>query len=251
MREKRDRWEPVVYRWPDGSVVRAFRANDRDVRMNLYLCSDDLPESVVHFAVFDSDAGDQVLTSWSDRHLPWLEDTERRVLGFALDLGAVRPDEERTALVSNHRSDESDVELAAYPRFVDDDRWAGRYDEALRLASLGLPADFLGVVRGFFVEEVDPSPEFRTNRRVFATWGKQGVVGSVEAPTLSETVDKVVRGALVLPESGRAAWEQERVLRGSFVLPSPDELEVFRALGEPLPFWWGNERFYAWLQERR
>lgn len=238
--------EVVVYRWPDSCSVRAFQINDRDVRLTLCLLPDSRPMGI-KLSIFANDAKDRILTSWSSGHANWPEDAERRVRGFALDLGAKRPDEERIGLVSNYTLDQHDVELAAYPRFVDDARWEDRYEEARSIFKDRVPSLFLGVVDSFYIGEEEDRPE---DRRFITVWGEGGVVGSVEAATLEEVVDKSLRAALVLPESERLSWEAEHVLRGSFVLPSPDELEVFQLLGEPLPFWWGNERFYHWLWER-
>jgi hypothetical protein len=39
-------------------------------------------------------------------------------------------------------------------------------------------------------------------------------------------------------------------IKGAFVLPEPEEVEVMRILDEPLPFWWPFNDLLEWVRSR-
>lgn len=55
---------------------------------------------------------------------------------------------------------------------------------------------------------------------------------------MKDAVDDILIQMDVLPESARASWEERNLERGDFLLPVPAEVEIYRALGEPLPLLW-------------
>ena len=38
---------------------------------------------------------------------------------------------------------------------------------------------------------------------------------------------------------------------GEFVNPSPEEVDVYRALGTDLPFWWEPDELETWIRQKR
>lgn len=68
--------------------------------------------------------------------------------------------------------------------------------------------------------------------------------------TLEEAVDWLLKETLVFPESQRSAWEAANVERGTWLLPTAEEIEIFHLLDEPLPFTWGYEELERWLMNR-
>lgn len=192
-------------------------------------------------------------------------------LGFLLDAGVVRMHPSHRGLVSTHHK--APASLLDCPRWVPDDLWATRHDLARQrylgelgqvsasvLLGLKSSPPFLGYLPGFVVQrELVPTyspggtspppgrgaPGFRTKFHVH----------SEDAPAtvgfdFNEVVDRHLTEQLLVPASARAAWEEAHVLRGEWVLPGPDEVELFRVLGEDLPFFWGYDRCRAWLSER-
>lgn len=77
------------------------------------------------------------------------------------------------------------------------------------------------------------------------TYGRPIVIRAKNARRL---VDKICERFHILPESKREWWEKNQVERGTFVLPSPEEVEMFRLLDEELPFLWPPETFEPWIE---
>lgn len=55
---------------------------------------------------------------------------------------------------------------------------------------------------------------------------------------------------LILPERERSSWVKENVLFGTFVTPTPEEVELYRMLGAENPLLWGPAELEEWLQGR-
>jgi hypothetical protein len=63
-------------------------------------------------------------------------------------------------------------------------------------------------------------------------------------------IDKVLDEELILPESSKTAWEGANVERGVFVLPSPEEVEIFSILDEQLPLLLPMKQLEDWIRSR-
>lgn len=245
----------IVYRWPDGSRVTC--EVDETVSQGVF--------RVVHVGGV---GGVGVEELWIDpsskgvmaeRYEAYPEEVRRYVLGFLLDLGLDRKvlplavsglDLHLVSLVSSAEYDD----LAPYPLFVPDDRYASRHEDARRRVGRP-PGRFLSweQVEVFSVggpgregDSIPPTTEEKGLIHVME--GNATAVG--EGRTVEEAVDNLCENLFVLPESSRRTWEAEHVLRGEWVLPSLEEVEVYRTLGEELPFWWAPDKLSVWLSER-
>lgn len=220
----------VVYRWPDGGFAEA--SVDRDSDHVVLLVVTGGQRWVSGPLLLDP----ETRSAYSDREEAFLPPVEKRVTSFLLDLGVERCPA-IPGLVNGDR-----IDLAVFPLFVADDLWERRHEEARQVAS-GLRGDFLGLGRA--------SSEWdRKEEQVRFTVHIGNMQWDQLHHTVEEAVDDIVVDAVILPESTRSAWFAEHVERGEWVHPSPEEVEVYQALGEELPFWWGPDRFEAWLRER-
>ncbi len=232
-----------VYAWPDGSdvILTNTREGDHDEPMLVVRwrgtgdrspgkIDEDEGEMEVPFALNETLPSDEpVLMNYEPPDVP--EPFARKVRGLLSDLGVVV-----LALVGRPH-------LFRMPSYVPDERWEQRYDEAKRFVETGagMQVWFLDVV---------PRPQIVHFDDWFTfMWGWYSE-GSLQTKTLEDGVDKMLEMALVVPESRRAEWEAANVERGTFVLPSPEEVELFRMLGEHLPFFWGRDKLVAWTRER-
>lgn len=260
-----------IYRWPDGSriileliVVRNYQHKPWKLDQGIITLWLKLGDSVGYVnpkMVVDPDSPAfympeiTFLSIGSHTKLP-----ERHLLGFFLDAGVERKDPSHRGLFLTHHP-KPDT-LLPYPRWVPDELWEQRYElakdrligelgktsvDAMMAAQKRPP--FLGYLPRFVVQ--------KTNRETYLageTWhihaGLQPNEFSSKDTTLRKALDQILKEQLLLPESAREAWEAEHVLRGEWVLPGPDEVELFRLLGEPLPLFWGYERCRTWLLER-
>lgn len=235
--------KPVtIYRWPDGSRVTcrvnevwgqgAFWVNSPSGADELWI---DYRSKLV----------------FTDRHAEYPEELGRYLLGFLLDLGLTREvsssgrDLHLTGLVSTE-----DDFLALYPFFVPDDVWESRYEDARKIQEK-IPGRFLvwNEVEKFVVNRESSIPPISGEKVILHVMEGNATAVS-EASTLEEAVDRLCENLFILPESNRVSWEAEHVLRGSWVLPTKEEVELYQMLGEELPFWWKPERLLAWLKER-
>ncbi len=221
---------------------------------------------------------DPVLSEWHMNSPSWplpevpKGEARRKLLGFVLDLGVRRP---RSGILSNllvqprqkhlggHR--EVPVPSLPYPRWVDDVLWERRYEEADRFVvrsgegnQWGIEADLNDLFLGH-VEDFRISIEHRLWRATCS--GQSGVQAKdLKCSRLSSDglphdryfhgiVDFFLDTELLLPSSSRTAWEAEHVVRGEWVLPSAEEVGLYRMLGEQLPLLWGYRRLLEWLRE--
>lgn len=257
--------EILVYRWQDGSqAVLQLEAGEvmLEVRwVHLPRTWIDPTTGKDTFPAFSVDSptetgGHRHLTLSNSRRFP--EELERKVLGLLLDLGVERPYNQPSLV--NHQWGVHAV--GRYPRFVSDERWAGRYEEAKRSYQHQERDRLLGLVVGFQLHRghlqvisslYGPAVRNRVDEGGWtAEWSGTGAqVCSTFSRDLVEAVDEVLQSELVLPESQLESWEKEHVERGELVAPAPEEMVVYNLLGEECPIWWEFGRLLAWAKERR
>lgn len=235
--------KPVtIYRWPDGSRVTCR-------------VSGGLGQGA--FWIHTPSAADELWIGWrsrlvfTERHQEYPTEFDRYLLGFLLDLGLTREvgssdrDLNLTGLVSTE-----DDSLVLYPFFVPDDVWESRYEDARKIQGK-IPGRFLvwNEVEKFEVNRENTIPPISGEKVVLHVMEGNATAVS-EASTLEGAVNRLCEDLFILPESNRVSWEAEHVLRGKWVLPTQEEVELYQMLGEELPFWWKPERLLAWLEER-
>lgn len=239
--------EAVIYRWPDGSIVTCVVGDLLSGLGDLYfeICS----------------PGEPKVELWLNGSTlfgegPIDEPTSKKVLGFFLDLGASRP-----FLSSNLGLQLRAVPLQV-PVYVPNDLWRNRFDQARQILQSKQSGDLLLWEVDIYIETENGEEDEEGERdedsgwdhdrsSVFLTGLDEASFGfDFEGGSVEEVVDDFTSEHLILPESGQEAWESESVDRGSWVLPTLEEVEVYRALGEQLPFWWELEKLEAWLRER-
>jgi hypothetical protein len=134
------------------------------------------------------------------------------------------------------------------PTFVSDEVFDQRYDEARRRTPGHMSAPpFLGAeaLAGARLRQIMPNHLWRS------VWNDlDGDRKEFEAMSLEEAVDWLCEDAQVFPESHRADWEATNVERGTWLMPTPEEIEVFYILDEPLPFTWSYDALLQWVSGR-
>lgn len=246
--------EAIIYRWQDGSTVTCVVGDPLSGLGDLYfeICS----------------PGEPKVELWLNGSTlfgegPVDRSTSKKVLGFFLDLGASRP------FLSSNLGLQLQAVSLQIPVYVPNDLWANRFDQALQILRSKRTGDLLLWEVDIYIKEEDDGggedddeedeeedrdgdADWDHDRSsVFLTGLDEASFGfDFEGGSVEEVVDDFTFDQLILPESGRESWETENVERGSWVLPTPEEVEVYRALGEQLPFWWELEKLEAWLRER-
>lgn len=182
---------------------------------------------------------------------------EKKILGWVLDMGfQLSPYRTHSGLVSEHTR----VQLGSYPRWIPDEIWHLRYlSFSLHFDEFAPP--FLGVIRKL-VKQFQYSVETGKCDGIIVSWRTEsrGSDGSVYAElddtleskerAVVKIVDSICESELLLPESQREAWESAHSERGRFIQLSPEEIEVYRLLGEPLPYLLPAEELQQWLSSR-
>lgn len=180
-----------------------------------------------------------------------VEDLNRKMVGFILDLGVKRPDANafNGFMVESPwvHSDAKFNLFGACPRFVSDELWAKRFDIPTS------PDDdprFLVEKKPYILDGYEILGY--CNGTTIDLWfhGNQRRSGTRIGNTKEEVIEAILIDLFVLPESARQDWEAANVERGVFLIPSPDEVEMYRALGEPIPLLWPLPGLQAWLEER-
>lgn len=235
----------LVYRWKDGANVWASSENGSDSVRLVVRPSGSSPDGVELFVHSNG-----TISSFSHQLGPCCSDLERRrkFAGLVLELGAVtRPVRSKPGMIQVGLNES----LVDYPSWVPDDEWVRRYEIGRdRVSSSGRSpsktGSFIGSVDELSIQS-EPSP-IRKGVAYVGWWGSPGdkrrtsVCGSVE-----EVVDEICRLAVMLPASYRSLWEPSNVERGIWVHPSSEEVEIYRYLGDSLPFFWPGQRFSEWL----
>lgn len=273
-----------IYEWGDGFRVDMIHVPNH--RPKFMVVPSRKPSRMRDFALFTPEPGppihlllrlgESVNLHFRDEKRSWdYLQQERRLAGFALDLGIVK-----NVFFEGlfETGDWEDPSLVRYPKFVPDERFERRIEEAMEMwdscsswpkhQKKSKNRNFLGCVHGMQMEvnhhqmllswDVNGSGRRRTissYRQYTPKAGEARQTPKVQNahPDLERVTERLVdmmlqSEGLVLPESSRQAWEEENVLKGKFLIPSPEEVEVFRILEEPLPFFWGDEALVQWLE---
>ncbi len=271
---------PVIYQWPDGSeVVLEFKV------ATAYSEGPWLPgDKIIEFSLFSRNEAEHTLgvvrmftsTSGTEKEKKLsitnrtLEATrekwfpEKKIRGFLLDLGAERRWEfDIRGLLATCTNRPSSV--VPYPRWVPDELWVQRYDlvQERILGKLGATSvqvmqeafkkpPFLGYLLHFTVQSDEvtlPNGRSRTDWVIHSGKPPNGTSPS-SGQSIEEALDAHLREELLLPLSEKESWDSKRVEFGQWVLPEPEEVELYQMLGEPLPFFWGYDRLKQWIEER-
>lgn len=239
--------EATIYRWEDGWTVVCSVDLDDDydlpVRMKFRDPSGDVGVEFFWAKGLSPDVLDAGAVFFDDQ-------VGQKFFGFLLDAGV----SDRSYLSSDLGLRTRTLGSLRFPSYVPDDLWARRYEQARQifLSEEDKAFDFLlWEAEAYRMEEDVSDEDGRGEGTVYLKvtdeasfdleWGGE---------TIEEAIDNFADGALVLPESQRESWESENALRGIWVLPTPEEVEVYRTLGEELPFQWEASRLAAWLRER-
>lgn len=148
------------------------------------------------------------------------------------------------SIVETRKPDSSVVSL---PLWVSDQEWSQRFDvdpvkegedqdvyyffgDRLRISRRKADSP-IGADRWRFVSS---STDYRNS---FQLWSNDD--------SLQKTFDDTMKMFLYAPESDKPLFP---VARGEFV--DPDEIELYRALGEPIPMLWKTEDLSIWIEQR-
>lgn len=186
----------------------------------------------------------------------------RKVRGFLLDAGFPHRKGPNLVLVDN----DDDRTRIFYPKWIEEDRWNQRYEEAAQRVILGKPpsigdwptpkTDFLGcaenvvIFKDRFVSKTRGALPFKIWWGSWRVSPERETGGSDLVSTIEEAVDIITRTKLLLPESAKPDWERANVNRGEFIVPSPEEVEVFRVLDQELPFLLSSKELEEWIAGR-
>lgn len=244
-----------IYEWPDGSYLSAFLREERGDLLTGYVPSF-LPEVEIELQLRTG-----LIYSYNNQignpRVSASKEEQRKILGWILDMGfQIYSNRTHSGLVSEY----SKVHIGRYPRWIPDEIWNLRYlSFSLHFEELAPP--FLGVIRKL-VKQFQYSVETGKCDGIIASWRTEsrGSDGSVYAElddtpeskerAVVKIVDHICKSELLLPESQRESWESAHSERGRFTQLSPEEVEVYRLLGEPLPYLLPSEELQQWLSSR-
>lgn len=245
-----------IYEWPDGSFLSVLlREEGRDL-LTGYVASflpdveiELQPETGVVYT-YNNQIGNPPISA--------SENQQKKILGWILDMGFQIYPLRMYSEISPGSGQK--VQIGRYPRWIPDETWNLRYlSFSLNFWESATP--FLGVIRGM-VKEFQYSASFE-NDGIIVSWrtNSVGSSGSVyaeldETPESKERavvkiVDQICSSELLLPESQREAWESAHSERGRFTQLSPEQIELYRLLGEPLPYLLPTEELREWLSARQ
>lgn len=184
--------------------------------------------------------------SWNGSDFPGAHrrGNREKLFGFFYDL---RLPQLRTSSCLVMNKNELDWINFQGPTCVPDEVFDQRHDEARRRfpGPMSSPP-FLGA-NGLAGAKIQKYP----NQPYKAIWHDlDGDRRGFETATFEQAVDWMCQDALVFPESLRAEWEAANVERGTWLLPTEEEMEVFHILDEPPPFAWDYDALHGWLSER-
>ncbi len=250
-------WEPlVVYRWEDGSVIELSpHGSWSDARQqNIIAWRFTLRRNGKVCAEFGLSSSEKENSLYPFTLIGLLVEEAIKTCsgllrGFFLDLF---PDWDKIFLFDTYNRGPA---LFARPNVVAADLWDRRYDIARskhvgnhRSQVSGEP--FLGVVHGgFWIYPVARAVHEPTKH----LWcGKVGSGESLVATMKSfeQIVDAVVEDYHIVADRDLQAWEAKNLVRGQWVQTSAEEIELYRMLGEPMPFFWQTEQLLEWYLER-
>lgn len=234
-----------IYRWPDGSKVSVYI--DR--------CLIFLFESHDWTAEIGVDANREIL-QWIHQPMAmmdgkWvpgpLHPDEKKLVGFLLDLDVPRFKRVGTLFDSSliHGNDRG----SHYPRFVSDEVWQQRYDLVVDdLKSIKTFLPFLST--DYFYRASSTIWEEHPIWTFSVSLDRNGsYVRTFQSKTsLRGAVDQAIDRLSVLPHRDKEKWDALNTEKGQFVGCLSNEIDLYRTLGEPLPFWWALDDLVPWLK---
>lgn len=178
------------------------------------------------------------------------EELEGKALGLFLDMGIERPNSRTPDLVRTYFGDHR---ILRFPRLVSQERWDRRYIEAEEALDQTV-YEFMGFIS--WIRLMPGRWQYSNTGGLESVGLSSGITAVINnacyfASTADEAVDLLLANELILPESQKEDWEKEHVERGEFVNPSPEEVDVYRALGTDLPFWWEPDELETWIRQKR
>lgn len=237
-----------VYEWPDGTFLELDFNEDGDASYFFNFCG----------------GGELLIRKAGNRHVylgsvnDFLTQGDiSKLLGFAMDIGAtIRPP------LWNKESDGFD--RLQMPRYVSDEEWEKRYDlpnvevapfqPAIRVSSWMGIQDLRMIQYDGAFKAIWTSAWMSKTREVKAQWSIGRMRWEIPATNAEDAKRKVVDHILeterVLPVSQKEEWESVNVQRGRFLVPTPEEVEVFRLLDLPLPFFFFDSELREWIESR-
>lgn len=170
---------------------------------------------------------------------------KNRVISFLWDAGA--------KMTSGHHlfsSSGSDIVKPHVPFFVSDEEWDDRYERARlhHLETADPTPNFLGPVGEMQIWMSSDRQSFKVRWKAVSStsdFGSFYVFSSLEG-----AIDFITDRFQIWPESRRKEWE-DSLDRGTFVRPSPEEVEMYRMLDEPLPFFLPGGGALEWLRSQQ
>lgn len=175
------------------------------------------------------------LHSWPENRRQFLP-MRQQLTGFCLDLGIEtlhKPPDNADLL-----GGESTEPVAPWRQVVPDDVWENRYE---------LIRSNQNDKRSFLLPRLDVWEQLTSRNQGWKlSYGYSGdfVVGK----TKEEALDALTARLCMIPESEAPSWEKSFPKRGSFV--DPQEMELYRCLGEPIPFLWPAPELRQWAIDR-
>jgi hypothetical protein len=246
----------TIYVWEDGSRVdmEVRQRHSWKERYFLFITPNEEEKATANF---------YPETSPEERlfHLSVSEGFWSKVAGFFLDLGG-RQDFAPSSEVSVSIHD------SPYPIWMSDDDWEHRVSVLTQGRLLQPSEEYPNrlvlvdnvseswILKGeWYVYIMGPKDwrfvsgdDKKYTRQVPSATGESGRPIVIRAQSAKLLVDKICDHFRILPESKREWWEKTQVERGTFVIPSPEEVEVFRILEEELPLLWPHETFVPWIE---
>lgn len=239
-----------VYEWPDGTFLELDFNEDGDVSYFFNFCG----------------GGELLIRRAGNRHVylgsvnDFLTQGDiSKLLGFALDIGAtIRPP---------LWAKESDgFDRLQMPRYVSDEEWEKRYDLPNVESGPFQPAiqvsNWMGITvlrmiqhEGTF-KAVWASAWMSKTKEAQAIWpiDRKALSWQISAANAEDAKRKVVDHILetekILPVSRKENWESSNIQKGRFLVPTPEEVEVFRLLDLPLPFFFFDSELREWIESR-
>jgi hypothetical protein len=243
---------PIVYQWSDGSLVEMSPITQFGEGARLRLV---FPGAVSFMISLNPDraafASSPSLANLMRQRgvseegvIEKYPQIQAQIRGLLLDLG-VAPNRAGVLL----RGASGDITT---PFFVSEDLWRRRFDlakdQSIGGNSFEAVPDYMGIGNIYRLEIRYDS--WKMNWRISWASGESGGEVSTTSDTFENAVGLVMKSNNIRPESARAAWEAEFVERGTFLIPTPEEVEVFRILDEPLPFFLPGDEAGKWVRGR-
>lgn len=242
-------WHAKIYEWSSGGHVYLL-VEERSVRLHVQTSQESCFFLIRHGRV------DAELLQSSVHQLREVETSNgAKVVAFLLDIGS--PADIDGSMVNSLIGGGF-----RYPEWVSSEAWAHRYDLA-RDKTVSAGGGISGFNSRFFSAAMSRIPGISRRLRFCLNWADNGlwsvnwvnsfydrVLGREDPLPYEEAVDLALSKSLVFPREKKEAYDKEHLEYGSFVLPSSEEVEIYRAIGERLPFFWEPEDLCRWLEEK-